>query len=154
MYPASIRWVAQWYPSVHWVNQWRSSGIPVYAGPASVHWLRVRVTGILVVLVPYYEVSRKDMGRWFHNIIIIVRDTEPLNIYTSIWILPMKNIFIWDSPLLVSINFNPSMKKWKNSLSNFCSYIIELLQLHDTIRIEWNYTWIHYNIAIRSHLME
>ena len=42
VYPASIRWVAQWYPSVHWVNQWHSSGIPVYTGPASVHWLRVR----------------------------------------------------------------------------------------------------------------
>ena len=25
VYPASIRWVAQWYPSVHWVNQWHSS---------------------------------------------------------------------------------------------------------------------------------
>ena len=42
VYPASIRWVAQWYPSVHWVNQWYSSGIPVYTGPASVHWLKVR----------------------------------------------------------------------------------------------------------------
>ena len=42
VYPASFRWVAQWYPSVHWVNQWHSSGIPVYTGPASVHWLRVR----------------------------------------------------------------------------------------------------------------
>ena len=39
------------------------------------------------------------------------------------------------------------------SAINFSSYIIELLQLHDTIRIEWNYAWIHYNIAIRSHLM-
>ena len=28
VHPASIRWVAQWYPSVHWVNQWHSS----------VHW--------------------------------------------------------------------------------------------------------------------
>ena len=43
VYPASIRWVAQWYPSVHWVNRWHSSGIPVYTEPASVHWLRVRV---------------------------------------------------------------------------------------------------------------
>ena len=43
VYPASIRWVAQWYSSVHWVNQWNSSGIPVYTGPASVHWLRVRI---------------------------------------------------------------------------------------------------------------
>ena len=42
VYPAGIHWVAQWYPSVHWVNQWHSSGIPVYTGPASVHWLRVR----------------------------------------------------------------------------------------------------------------
>ena len=42
VHPASIRWVAQWYPSVHWVIQWHSSGIPVYTGPASVHWPRVR----------------------------------------------------------------------------------------------------------------
>ena len=28
VYPTSISWVAQWYPSVHWVNQWHSS----------VHW--------------------------------------------------------------------------------------------------------------------
>ena len=42
VYPASIRWVAQWYPSVHWVNQWHSSGIPMYTGPPSVHWLWVR----------------------------------------------------------------------------------------------------------------
>ena len=43
VYPASIRCVAQLYPSVHWVNQWHSSGIPVYTGPASVYWLSVRV---------------------------------------------------------------------------------------------------------------
>ena len=43
VYPASIRWVAQLYPSVHWVNQWHPSGIPVYTGPACIHWLRVRV---------------------------------------------------------------------------------------------------------------
>ena len=42
VYPASICWVAHWYPSVHWVNQWHSIGIPVYTGQASVHWLRVR----------------------------------------------------------------------------------------------------------------
>ena len=40
--PANIRLVAQWFPGVRWVNQWNSSGIPVYTGPASVHWLRVR----------------------------------------------------------------------------------------------------------------
>ena len=39
------------------------------------------------------------------------------------------------------------------SATNFSSYIIELLQLHDTIQIEWNYAGIQYNIAIRSHLM-
>ena len=39
------------------------------------------------------------------------------------------------------------------SATNFISYIIELLQLHDTIQSECNYAWIHYNIAIRSHLM-
>ena len=39
------------------------------------------------------------------------------------------------------------------SATNFSSYIIELFQLHDTIQIKWNYAWIHYNIAIRSHLM-
>ena len=41
--PRCIRWVAQWYHSVHWVSQWHSSEIPIYTGPASVHWLRVRV---------------------------------------------------------------------------------------------------------------
>ena len=29
------------------------------------------------------------------------------------------------------------------SATNFCSYIIELLQLHDTIQIKWTYVWIH-----------
>ena len=48
VYPGSIRWVAQRYPSVHWVNQWHSSSIPVYTGPASVHWLRV--SEVLIVL--------------------------------------------------------------------------------------------------------
>ena len=39
------------------------------------------------------------------------------------------------------------------SATNFSSYIIDLLQLRDAIQIKWKYTWIHYNIAIRSHLM-
>ena len=39
------------------------------------------------------------------------------------------------------------------SATNFNSYIIELLQLHDAIQIEWNYAWIQCYIAIRSHLM-
>ena len=39
------------------------------------------------------------------------------------------------------------------SATNFSSYIIELLQLQDAIQIKWNYAWIHYNIAKRSHLM-
>ena len=39
------------------------------------------------------------------------------------------------------------------SATNFSSYIIELLQLHDTIQIIWNYAWNHYNVTIRSHLM-
>ena len=39
------------------------------------------------------------------------------------------------------------------SATNFSSYIIELLQLHDTIQIQWNYAWIHYYIAKRSHLL-
>ena len=39
------------------------------------------------------------------------------------------------------------------SATNCSSYIIKLLQLHDKIQIKWNYAWIHYNIAIRSHLM-
>ena len=29
------------------------------------------------------------------------------------------------------------------SATNFSSYIIELLQLYDTLQIEWNYAWIH-----------
>ena len=39
------------------------------------------------------------------------------------------------------------------SATNFSSYIIELLQLHDTIQIKWKYAQIHYIIAIQSHLM-
>ena len=39
------------------------------------------------------------------------------------------------------------------SATNFSCYILELLQLHDTMQIKLNYAWIHYNIAIRSHLM-
>ena len=39
------------------------------------------------------------------------------------------------------------------SATNFSKYILELLQLHYTIKIEWNYAWIHDNMAIRSHLM-
>ena len=39
------------------------------------------------------------------------------------------------------------------SATNFSSYILELLHLHDTIQIKCNYAWIHYNIAMKSHLM-
>ena len=39
------------------------------------------------------------------------------------------------------------------SATNFSSYIIELLQLHDTIQIELGYAWIHYEIAMINHLM-
>ena len=42
------------------------------------------------------------------------------------------------------------------SATNISSNIIQLLQLHDTIRMKSNYTWINYNhddIAIRSHIM-
>ena len=39
------------------------------------------------------------------------------------------------------------------SATNFSSYIIELHQRQDAIQIQWNYAWIHYNIAKRSHLM-
>ena len=55
MYPASTRWFAQWYPSVHWGNQWYSSGIPVYTGPASVHWLRVRDMFCFMVSIIHWE---------------------------------------------------------------------------------------------------
>ena len=30
------------------------------------------------------------------------------------------------------------------SATNFSSFVIELLQLHDAIQIKWNYAWIHY----------
>ena len=39
------------------------------------------------------------------------------------------------------------------SATNFGSYIIELLDLRDTIQIKWYFARIHYNVAIRSHLM-
>ena len=57
VYPATIRWVGQWYPSLHRVNQWHSSGIPVYTGPASVHWLRVRVSIVSRSLTRIWSVS-------------------------------------------------------------------------------------------------
>ena len=33
------------------------------------------------------------------------------------------------------------------SATNFSSYITKLLQLHDKIKIKWNYAWIHCNIC-------
>ena len=39
------------------------------------------------------------------------------------------------------------------ALVSATSYIIQYLQLHDTFQIKWSYAWVHYNIAIRSHLM-
>ena len=39
------------------------------------------------------------------------------------------------------------------SATNFSSYFIELLQLHDTIQINRNYAWIHNDIALSSPLM-
>ena len=38
------------------------------------------------------------------------------------------------------------------SATHFSSYIIELLHLHDTIQIKWNYAEIHYKIAISSQV--
>ena len=57
MYPASIRWVAPWYSIAHWVNQWHSSGIPVYTGPASVNWLRVRDYFLHITLIPSFYID-------------------------------------------------------------------------------------------------
>ena len=39
------------------------------------------------------------------------------------------------------------------SATNFSSYIIELLQLHDTIQSKCNNACIHYNIAKQNHLI-
>ena len=39
------------------------------------------------------------------------------------------------------------------SVTNYSYNILELRQLHDAIKIKCNYVWIHYDIAIRSHLM-
>ena len=61
VYPASIRWVAQWYPSVHWVNQWHSS----------VHWISqctqaqgkgclVRFSGTVAQGRPYFQYYNKS----------------------------------------------------------------------------------------------
>ena len=49
MYPAIIRWVAQWH----------SSGPPVYTGPASVHWLRVRAVAFQCTLGSRFQ------AHWF-----------------------------------------------------------------------------------------
>ena len=67
VHPASIRRVAQWYPRVHWVNQWHSSGIPMYTGPASVHWLRVQeVTGRSFFYL-IHESCRSSVCYWSSN---------------------------------------------------------------------------------------
>ena len=39
------------------------------------------------------------------------------------------------------------------SATNFSSYVIEFLKLHDTIQKKWKNAWIHYNIGITSHSM-
>ena len=39
------------------------------------------------------------------------------------------------------------------SATNFSSFIIKSLQLHDATQIKYNYAWIHYDKAIRSRLM-
>ena len=48
---------------------------------------------------------------------------------------------------------SPEVVALFSATKQFSSNIIELLQLHDTIQIQWNYAWIHYNITKRSHLI-
>ena len=58
----NIRSVAQWYPSV---NQWYSNGITVYTGPASVHWLRIKV----IILKGHLDLTSLQMNAiavWSH----------------------------------------------------------------------------------------
>ena len=70
MYPASIRWVAQCYPSVHWVNQRHSNHIPVYTAPASVHWFRVRVrTKFMNNIACLYSVKKAVWQRVSQNVL-------------------------------------------------------------------------------------
>ena len=57
MYPANIRWVVQWYLSVHWVNQWHSSWSPVHTGSASVHWLRVKLSSVCSKCTQFFRIS-------------------------------------------------------------------------------------------------
>ena len=74
--PCCIRWVAQWYPSVHWVNQWHSSGIPVYTGRASVHWLRVRVhKHTHTHTFNQRKIMSRDVFVWPINRYILIIDT-------------------------------------------------------------------------------
>ena len=88
VYPASIWLVAQWYPSVHWVNQWHSNSIPVYTGPASVHWLRVRVISIAhgttrIHAIPIW--SDSIAVPWINlPVLAIVEDTRLHNLPTEI----------------------------------------------------------------------
>ena len=58
VYPVNNSWFAQLYPSVHWVNQWHSNVIPVYTGPASVHWLRARI------LAAWYKKGKYGVKNW------------------------------------------------------------------------------------------
>ena len=101
MYPASIGWVAKWYPSVHWVNQRHSSGIPVYTGPASVHWLRVRVVENYVIIhhcdwyVPYLScitcsqeyTVHADKDTVGHEYYVIKNNTGPTQLILFIFVV-------------------------------------------------------------------
>ena len=92
VYPASIRWVAQWYPSVHWVHQWHSSGILVYTGPASVHWLRVRV--------------RNKLQLNFNRNSYIFKQKMHLKMSTAKWRLFRLSLNVLTQDVLVSNSLN------------------------------------------------
>ena len=81
VYPAIIRWVAQWYPSVHWVNQWHSS----------VHWtsqctlaqgrgLSTLATGVLVHQYPQSWLNGHYTGPvWYRNTSVIGNNIRKWN---------------------------------------------------------------------------
>ena len=109
VYPASIRWVAQWYPSVHWVNQWHSSGIPMYTGPVSVHWLFYAYT-IYIYICCYHiawsflHIEAGGNGRHFPDVIfkcIFCSQNVYVSITISLNFVPM--ISVNNIPVFVHI---------------------------------------------------
>ena len=90
--------------------------------------------------------------------IVKPRYTNMENQYKISGLLPARPLTqrLWDpgqSDVLISQGYH---QEYTISATNISSNIVWFLQLHDTIQMKSNYTWINYNhdnIAIRIHIM-